>query len=90
MALVVLSAVLLLTGCQTYQQKTSETKGLWSSGHLEAAGADYTRKADKAQGGKDALVYRLEQAMALVEAGATRLGTASTGSLLQAAEAALR
>lgn len=40
----------------------------------------------KASGG----IRTLEQAMALVEAGATRLGTASTGSLLQAAEAALR
>jgi soluble cytochrome b562 len=69
MALVVLSAVFLLTGCQTYQQKTSETKSLWSSGQLDAAAADYTRKADKAQGGKDALVYRLEQAMALRAAG---------------------
>lgn len=69
MALVVLSAVSLLTGCQTYQQKTSETKSLWSSGNLEAAAADYTTKADKAQGGKDALVYRLEQAMALRAAG---------------------
>lgn len=52
MALVVLSAVSLLTGCQTYQQKTSETKSLWSSGNLEAAAADYTTKADKAQGAR--------------------------------------
>jgi len=60
---------LLVSGCQTYEQKTVETKGLWSSGNLEAAAADFTRKADKAQGGKDALVYRLEQAMALRAAG---------------------
>ena len=60
---------LLLSGCQTYEQKTADTKGLWSSGNLEAAAADFTRKADKAQGGKDALVYRLEQAMALRAAG---------------------
>ena len=87
MVLIVLSAVLLLTGCQTYQQKTSETKGLWNSGHLEAASADYTRKADKAQGGKDALVYRLEQAMALRAAGKI---TESQAAFQQADEQILR
>ena len=56
-------------GCQTYDQKTAETQGLWSGGNLEGAAADFTRKAEKAQRGKDALVYRLEQAMALRAAG---------------------
>ena len=82
-----LSAVFLLTGCQTYQQKTSETKELWSSGHLEAASTDYSRKADKAQGGKDALVYRLEQAMALRAAGKI---TESQAAFQQADEQILR
>ena len=61
--------VLLMTGCQTYEQKTAETKSLWTGGNLAAASSDFTRKAEKAQGGKDALVYRLEQAMALRAAG---------------------
>jgi len=69
--LALLSALLalLVSGCQTYEQKTAETKGFWSGGNLEAAAADFTRKAEKAQGGKDALVYRLEQAMALRASG---------------------
>lgn len=61
--------VLMMSGCQTYEQKTADTKGLWTGGNIEAAAADFTRKAEKAQGGKDALVYRLEQAMALRAAG---------------------
>jgi hypothetical protein len=67
--LAALLAVILLSGCQTYQEKTSETKGLWSSGNIQAAAADYGRKAEKASGGKDALVYRLEHAMSLRAAG---------------------
>ena len=69
MVWIVLAAAFLLSGCQTYQEKTSETKGLWSGGHLDAAATDYSRKAESASGGKDALVYRLEQAMALRAAG---------------------
>lgn len=66
---VALFSAILFSGCQTYQEKTSETKGLWSSGNIQAAAADYSRKAEKASGGKDALVYRLEQATALRAAG---------------------
>ena len=62
-------ALIVLSGCQTYQEKTSETKGLWSSGNIQAAAADYGRKAEKASSGKDALVYRLEHAMSLRAAG---------------------
>jgi hypothetical protein len=61
--------LLLVSGCRTYEQKTADTRTLWTSGNLAAAAADFTRKAEKAQGGKDALVYRLEQAMALRTAG---------------------
>ncbi len=69
MAFILVVLALLMSGCQTYEQKTAETKSLWTSGNLQAAAADYTRKAEKAEGGKDALVYRLEQAMALRAAG---------------------
>lgn len=62
-------AAAALTGCQTYQQKTAETKNLWKSGNYAAAAADFTQKAEKAKDGKDALVYRLEQATALRAAG---------------------
>jgi hypothetical protein len=68
-SLFAVSLALWVSGCQTYEQKTAETKGLWSSGNLQAAAVDYARKAEKAQGGKDALVYRLEQAMSLRAAG---------------------
>lgn len=58
-----------LTGCQTYEQKTAGTKNIWKSGNYAAAATDFTQKADKAKDGKDALVYRLEQAAALRAAG---------------------
>ncbi|MFM8880282.1 MAG: COG3014 family protein [Verrucomicrobiota bacterium] len=68
-SLLVVFVACLWGGCQTYDQKTAETQGLWNGGNLEGAAADFTRKAEKAQRGKDALVYRLEQAMALRAAG---------------------
>lgn len=62
-------AAAALTGCQTYEQKTSDSKNLWKSGNYAAAATDFTQKADKAKAGKDGLVYKLEQATALRAAG---------------------
>lgn len=62
-------AAVALTGCKTYQQDTAATKNVWKSGNYAAAAADYTQKAEKAKDGKDAVVFRLEQATALRAAG---------------------
>ena len=62
-------AAAALAGCQTYEEKTADTKNIWKSGNYAAAASDFTQKADKAKNGKDGLIYRLEQATALRAAG---------------------
>jgi uncharacterized protein len=60
--------VVVLTGCQTYQQQ-NKAAGTWKSGAFVAAAREYGDKADKNDGGKDAVIWRLEEATALRAAG---------------------
>lgn len=57
-----------LTGCQTYEQQ-NKAAGTWKSGAFAAAAREYDAKAEKSEGGKDAVIWRLEQATALRAAG---------------------
>jgi hypothetical protein len=54
----------ILTGCATYSQQNKFASS-WARGDLAAAEKEATLKADKAAGGKDAIVWRLEQAAIL-------------------------
>lgn len=64
----VLALVLLTTGCETYQQK-NRVIGYWRAGNIPQAVTEATRQADKHAHGKDAIVWRLEQATTLRAAG---------------------
>lgn len=63
-----LLAVGLLAGCSTYNEK-NRFAGPWLSGDLATAEKEATRLADKADGGKDEIIWRLEQATILRTAG---------------------
>ncbi len=58
------AAVAALTGCATYSQQ-NRFAGYWASGDLAAAEKEATLKAEKEAGGKDAIIWRLEQAAIL-------------------------
>jgi uncharacterized protein len=57
-------AIAALTGCATYSQQ-NHFAGSWAHGDLAAAEKEATLKADKEAGGKDAIIWRLEQASIL-------------------------
>lgn len=70
---VFLAAILLvvasgLAGCSTYNEQ-NRFAAPWMSGDLAAAEKEATRKADKAAGTKDEIIWRLEQAAILRTAG---------------------
>src|SRR5439155_5325178 len=54
----------LATGCQTYQQQNHVIQ-YWRQGNLTNAVVEATRMADKNSTGKDAIIWRLEQATVL-------------------------
>ena len=58
------AVVVSLTGCATYSQQ-NRFAGSWAHGDLAAAEKEATLKADKEAGGKDAVIWRLEQAAIL-------------------------
>ena len=60
--------VFALTGCRTYQQE-NKAAGAWKSGAFVAAAREYADQADKSDGGKDAVIWRLEEGTALRAAG---------------------
>jgi hypothetical protein len=62
----VLAAMMLaaLSGCTTYTQQNKVARS-WESGDLVSAEREATAKADKEAGGKDAIIWRLEQAAIL-------------------------
>jgi hypothetical protein len=64
----ILAAVVVMaisaTGCRTYQQK-NKVVVYWRAGALDAAAKEATKEADKNAGGKDAVVWRLEQGATL-------------------------
>jgi hypothetical protein len=59
----------LVTGCSTYRDQGRSMSLAWAAGQVETAAKEYTKKADKKKKGKDALIWRLEQAAALRAAG---------------------
>lgn len=68
-----IAAVLLvlasgLSGCSTYNEQ-NRFAAPWMSGDLATAEKEATRKADKAAGSKDEIIWRLEQAAILRTAG---------------------
>ena len=60
----VAAAGLLTTGCQTYKDQ-NKVIAYWHQGDLTNAVAEATKEADKHAGGKDAIVWRLEQGAVL-------------------------
>ena len=67
--LVAALGVFALTGCKTYQSQNSVSAASWKAGAFALAAKEYDVKAEKTDGGKDALIWRLEQATALRAAG---------------------
>jgi len=59
-----LGLLVSFTGCATYSQQ-NRFAGSWVRGDLAAAEKEATRKADKEGSGKDAIIWRLEQAAIL-------------------------
>ncbi len=59
---------LALTGCTTYNEQNRFAEP-WLRGDLATAEKEATRKADKAAGGKDEIIWRLEQGAILRTAG---------------------
>jgi hypothetical protein len=64
-------AVLALAagGCRTYATKTEKHRQTWQSGRVEEAAKAFGEKADSVANGRDAVIWRLEQAAALRAAG---------------------
>lgn len=52
------------TGCQTYQHK-NKVVIYWREGDLDRAAKEAAKQADKSAGGKDAVIWRLEQGAVL-------------------------
>lgn len=63
-----LALALFVAGCSTYNEQ-ARFAAPWVSGDLTAAEKEATRLADKAAGGKDEIIWRLEQATILRTAG---------------------
>lgn len=64
LAAAVLSISLLTTGCETYRQK-NKVIVYWRAGDLARAQAEAVKRADKSAGGKDAIIWRLEEGATL-------------------------
>ncbi len=67
-ASIALACALGLAGCSTYNDQNRFAEP-WSRGDLATAEKEATRKAEKAASGKDAIIWRLEQAAILRTAG---------------------
>jgi len=61
----VILCILPLTGCVSYQDQAREIHQYYHSGDFDTAQAALSRKANKKAKGKDALIWRLEEASAL-------------------------
>ncbi len=62
--LALFTLTVVMTGCRTYSQQNKFAEP-WLGGDLAKAEKEATRKADKESDGKDAIVWRLEQAAIL-------------------------
>jgi hypothetical protein len=74
---VLVLVVALGSGCKTYDDQNNAITQRWIAGDVAGAAKDYTAKAKKAEGGKDALIWRLEQATALRAASDVPASTAA-------------
>ena len=59
------AGLLLLSGCQTYQQKSEDLASAFRSSNIAAAVTAADREANAKAGGKDELLWRLEQGAVL-------------------------
>ena len=64
MVAVIVVVAFSATGCRTYQQKNKVVL-YWRAGALDAAAKEATKRADDSAGGKDAVIWRLEQGATL-------------------------
>lgn len=62
-------ATLFLAGCQTYTQQSADFTQATKAGSIAASVATIDKQADANKGGKDEIVWRLEQGAALRTAG---------------------
>lgn len=60
-----LALVTASTGCRTHATKTEGIRYTWQAGQVDAAAKAFGDKADGAPNGRDAVIWRLEQATAL-------------------------
>ncbi len=60
-----LALLLVMAGCQTYEQQTQQFTQATRSGSLAAAVVQIDRQADSSKGNKDEILYRLEQGATL-------------------------
>jgi len=58
-------AALLAAGCSTYQNQSEGFRANWRAGRVEPVAQELTAKADREADGRDAVIWRLEQATAL-------------------------
>ncbi len=70
----VVAAILLVagfagSGCRTYATKTRDVRQAWREGNVEQAVKEFTSRVERADNGRDAVIWRLEQAAALRTAG---------------------
>ena len=61
--------MLLATGCSTYEQQSREIRAKWTQGNVSGAVQGFTAMTKKNEAGKDTIIWRLEQAVALRAAG---------------------
>ena len=62
--LLAMTVVFLATGCKTYQEQNHVIQ-YWQQGRLTNAVVEATKMAEKKAGGKDAIIWRLEQGAVL-------------------------
>lgn len=60
---------LLASGCTHYQRQSEGFRSAWRAGQAAEVARDLTARADKEANGRDAILWRLEQATALRAAG---------------------
>lgn len=76
-AVAVLLLALLASGCTHYQRQSEGFRSQWRAGRVAEVARDLTTKADKEANGRDAVLWRLEQAAALRAAGEWERSTAA-------------
>lgn len=68
-ALFLLGLVAGTSACRTYATKTDGVRQAWRAGQVDQAAKVFAERADRSDGGRDEVIWRLEQAAALRAAG---------------------